>query len=337
MYGTEPLEIGEAHVALSASGAGIAPTSDHAVTFAGSASCTIAPGASVTSDAVDMNVSAGSKLAVSLYLPGQVSNPTVHPIALETTYIVPGSHAGDAQLAAASTITSWPFLTSVEVTPARIGFAIVAFGDSITDGFASTLNADHRWTDYFSNQLDSKAGVEKAVLNAGLSGNRLLHDAPADSLWYGPSALNRFDRDVLEQPGVRFVIVLEGINDIGLPGYLAPISEQVGAAQITGALQELIQDAHRKGLKICGGTLTPFENAAYPGFYSPSKEAERQAVNQWIRSSNAFDAVIDFDLALRDPSQPGRLLPQYDSGDHFHPNDAGYSATAGAIDTACSE
>jgi len=279
-----------------------------------------------------MSIPALTSLAVSFYLPTEVLNPTIHPVALETTYVSQGDQVGDAEIAANSTITSWPFLTTVEVRPGETNGAVVALGDSITDGFGSTLNANHRWTDVLADRLLVPNGRGTAVLNAGLSGNRLLHDAPEGYPWYGPDALNRFDGDVLGQSGVKYVVVLEGLNDIGLPGYVAPESDQVTSSQLTAGLLQLIQRAHSRGISVYGGTLTPFEGAAYPGYYSPAKEAERQQVNQWIRSSESFDAVIDFDQAVRDPDHPARLHPQYDSGDHLHPNDAGYHAMGSAVE-----
>jgi lysophospholipase L1-like esterase len=334
LYGTETLAIGEAHIALSNSGSSIVSGSDQTLTFGGLQSCSISPGAFLVSDSLKMNFSAATSLAISLYLPTQVSNPTVHPIGLETTYISQGNHANDSELAANSTISSWPFLTGVEVNSTETTTSIVALGDSITDGFNSTLDLNHRWTDVLSNRLNVPNGSGKAVLNAGLSGNRILHDAPGADLAFGSDALNRFGRDVLSQAGVKYVIVLEGINDMGLPGYLVPESEQVMASQIIAGLQQLIQQSHSRGLKIYGGTLTPFENSetAFPGYYTLGKEVEREMVNAWIRDVNSFDAVIDFDQVLRDPTHPTKLLPQYDSGDHLHPNDAGYAAMGGAID-----
>jgi lysophospholipase L1-like esterase len=331
LFGTAPLSIATAHIAFRSSGSGIVPTSDQLVTFGHSSAVTIPAGESVVSDTLQMQVPQLTDLAVSLYLPAVISNPTVHPISLETTYVSQGDHTADMELAANFTITSWPFLTNVEVT-GETNRAVVAFGDSVTDGFNSTLDANHRWTDTLANRLLSQSGGSITVLNAGLSGNRVLHDAPQGSLWYGPSALSRFNRDVLGQAGLKYVIVLEGMNDIALPGFVAPESEGVTSAQITEGLLQLIQRAHSNGVRIYGGTLTPFEGATYPGYYTGAKEAQRQQVNQWIRSSKSFDAVIDFDQVLRDPNQPTKLLPQYDSGDHVHPNDAGYHAMAGAVD-----
>jgi lysophospholipase L1-like esterase len=332
LFGTQTLSLAKAHVAIRNSGSSIVQTTDRILTFNGSTSCSIPAGGFLTSDALAMSVPALADLAVSLYLSTKVSNPTVHPFALETTYISQGDQTGDAEFETTSTITSWAFLTNVDVHVAETNAAIVALGDSITDGFGSTVDANHRWTDIVAARLIAPTGKGVAVLNAGLSGNRILHDAPEGYLWYGPDALNRFDRDVLGQSGVRFVVVLEGINDIGLPGYLAPESEQVTSAQIISGLLQLIQRAHSRGIKIYGGTLLPFEGAIYPGFYSASKESEREAVNDWMRSRNSFDAVIDFDRALRDPNHPTRLLTLYDSGDHVHPNDAGYSAMGSEVD-----
>lgn len=332
LYGNEPLVIAEVQMAISNGGSSILSGSERSLTFGGSPSCSIPAGATLTSDPLKMSVSAATNVAISLYLPMLVSSPTTHPIALQTTYIAQGNHTGDADLAADSTITSWAFLTRVEVKATDTAASIVALGDSLTDGFASTADSNHRWTDILSNRLNSSHGIGGAVLNAGLSGNRILHSAPDGARWYGDDALDRFGRDVLSQAGVKYIFALEGINDIGLPGYIAPISQHVTAAEIIGGLQQLIQQAHSRDLKIYGATLTPFEDATYPGYYTPQKEVEREAVNDWLRGANPFDAVIDFDQVLRDPTHPTRLLPLYDSGDHLHPNDAGYAAMGDAID-----
>jgi len=332
LFGTETLSIAKAHVAIRNSGSSIVPTTDRILTFNGSTSCSIPVGGFLTSDALPMNVPALADLAVSVYLSTRFSSPTVHPFALETTYILAGDHTGDAEFEASSTITSWALLSNVDVRTAETKNAVVALGDSITDGFGSTVDTNHRWPDILAGLLSAPTGKAVAVLNAGLSGNRVLHDAPEGYLQYGPSALNRFDREVLGQTGVSFVVVLEGINDIGLPGYIAPESEQVTSAQIISGLLQFVQRAHSRGIQIYGGTLLPFEGALFPGFYSASKESERETVNDWIRTSNSFDAVIDFDQALRDPSHPTRLLPLYDSGDHLHPNDAGYNAMGNEVD-----
>jgi lysophospholipase L1-like esterase len=231
-------------------------------------------------------------------------------------------------------MTWWPFLAGVDVVDLGLRKAIVAFGDSITDGDQSTQDANRRWPDMLAARLQAPERKDPiAVLNAGIGGNRILHDGAGPSgPKFGISALARFDRDVLAQPGVKYVIVLEGINDIGQPDVAAPASERVTADEIIFGLGQLIRRAHKKDLRIFGGTLTPFEGAAFPGYYTPEREVMRQIVNRWIRATAPFDAVIDFDAAVRDPNHPTRLLPRYDSGDHIHPNDAGYRAMGEAVD-----
>jgi lysophospholipase L1-like esterase len=212
--------------------------------------------------------------------------------------------------------------------------AIVAFGDSITNGFQTTVNANHRWPDLLASRLHDDVGV----LNLGVAGNRLLHDpnpppgsdAENYAVFFGQSALRRFDRDVVAQPGARYVVVLLGVNDLGHPGTSAPPSEVVTVAELIDAHWQLITRAHLAGLRIYGGTVLPFKDDTF-GFYSPANEAKRQAVNTWIRTSGEYDAVIDFDAAVRDPADRQRLRAAYDSGDHLHPNDAGMAALAAAI------
>ena len=327
-YGTQPLVIGAAHVALHSTAASIVAGSDRPLTFSGQPSITIPAGALALSDPVRLDVPALADLAVSIYVPGATGPTTWHQLGTQTTYVSPpGNFTATTTMPVATTEQSRFWLADVEVTASeRIG-AVVTIGDSITDGFNSTPDANHRWPDFLSQRLNAKHGNGKmAVLNQGISGNRLLHDI------FGPDALARYDRDVLAQAGVTHVVVLEGINDIGLPGAFVPAAEAVSAAEIIVGLDQLVERAHEKGLKIFGGTLTPFEGTIFPGYFSPEKEAKRQAVNDWIRTSGAFDAVIDFDVATRDPSHPTRLLPAYDSGDHLHPNDTGYKAMADFVD-----
>jgi lysophospholipase L1-like esterase len=327
-YGKEPLVIGAAHIALHSTEAAIVAGSDRALSFRGQPSITIPAGALALSDPVRLNVPALSDLAVSIYVPGPTGPTTWHQLGVQTTYISPpGNFAAATDMPVAKTELSRFWLAAVEVSASRKVGAVVTIGDSITDGFNSTLDANHRWPDYFSQRLNSNRRYGKmAVLNQGISGNRLLHDV------FGPDALARYDRDVLAQSGVTHVVLLEGINDFGLPGVFAPVTETVSADEVITGMQQLAERAHSKGLKIFGGTLTPFEGTIFPGYFTPEKELKRQAVNQWIRTGGAFDAVIDFDLATRDPNNPARLLPAYDSGDRLHPNDAGYKAMAEAVD-----
>ena len=321
-YGTLPLHIGAAHVATRGSGSSIVAGSDRALTFGGAGSVIIPPGALVESDPVALTVAAANDLAISLYLPGAQRATTEHSFALQTTYV---SAAGDFTSAqtftAKSTTHAWYFLSGVEVEGAADAHAIVALGDSITDGAQSTLDANHRWTDFLAARLNAGRRAPRAVVNQGIAGNCLLRDL------VGASMLARLDSDVLARPGVKFVIVLAGVNDLGVPVAapdLAPTAEQIIAGQ-----RQIIERAHELGLTVIGGTLTPVEGS---DLHSPAGERARQAVNQWIRSGGGYDKVIDFDRALRDPRHPARLSAAFDSGDHVHPNDAGYKAMADAVD-----
>ncbi|MGX4644236.1 SGNH/GDSL hydrolase family protein [Massilia sp. SYSU DXS3249] len=344
-HGTTPLRIGAARVARRGAGAEIAAGTDRVLTFSGSPSITIPAGAPVLSDPVDLDVPALSDLAVSLYLPGQVQATTIHGSAFQTNYVsLPGDFTGAATLPTQRTITSWPFLTEVDVTSpgAGAGGAIVALGDSITDGAVTTIDANRRWPDLLALRLQTtrdqagSGGLRSlnsrlGIVNRGIGGNRLLRD-PGEQPLFGRAALARFDRDVLATAGVRYLIVLIGINDIGHPGTgTIPASEAVTPQDLIAGYRQLIARAHAKGIPVYGATLTPFEGTVFPGYYTPQKEAVRQAVNNWIRTSDEFDAVIDFDRAVRDPAHPTRMLPAYDSGDHLHPNDLGMQAMANAI------
>ncbi|MEO8302681.1 MAG: SGNH/GDSL hydrolase family protein [Betaproteobacteria bacterium] len=321
VYGTESLVIDSAHLALRSTGASIAAGSDRVLTFGGSPSTTIPPGALAISDPVRLKVPDLGELAVSLYFAGNQIANTEHTLGLQTTYVsAKGDFTGADSLPAATTTQAVHFLTGIEVDAPSQSAAIVALGDSITDGYHSTADADRRWTNRLSERLQARKGASKrAVLNAGITGNRVLHNLE------GTNALARLDRDVLVQSGARYLIVLQGINDIGIPG-------SATAAEIIAGHRQIIDRAHALGLKVYGGTLTPFQ-AYLPGlYYTPDGEVMRQAVNQWIRTSKAYDAVIDFDKALRDPRNPAILLAAYDSGDNLHPNDAGYKAMADAVD-----
>ncbi len=320
-YGADSLHIGAVRVGLRSTGASIAAGSDRVLTFNGSESITIPAGALAISDPANLKVPDRGDLAVSIYVPGNALAATEHSLGLQTTYISPeGDFSGADTLPTATTTQSYYFLTGVEVDAPPKSRAIVTLGDSITDGLHSTPDGNKRWPNRLAERLRSQKGGSKvAVLNAGISGNRILHDMVATN------ASARLDRDVLVQSGARYLIVLLGINDIGFPGTAT-------ADEIIAGHRQIIDRAHAMGLKVYGGTLTPFQ-AFLPGlYYSADGEAMRQAVNHWIRTSKAYDAVIDFDRAIRDPSNPATMRSAYDSGDNLHPNDAGYQAMADAID-----
>ena len=326
-FGIVPLTIAAADIALRDKGAVIVPQSARALTFSGRSTITIPSGAIVYSDPVDLNVPPMGDLAIDLYVPGDTntSSPlTMHNEALQTNYVSQtGNHVGVAALPVVATTPSWFLLSQVEVmAPESVG-AVVAFGDSITEGFRSTPDTNNRWPDLLAKRLNMQPGNGKlAVLNAGIGGNRVLGEGRFSA---GINALARFERDAMDQAGVTQVIVMEGINDIGN----ARQNPTPTAEDIIAGHKQLIELAHTRGLKVYGATLTPFEAANY---FTKEGEAKRQAINQWIRTSKEYDAVIDFDAATRDPANPTRLLPLYDSGDHLHPNDAGYNAMANAID-----
>ena len=328
-YGKDTVDIGSAHIALSGENSSIQTGTDHALTFSGRASVSIPPNALVLSDPVKLNLPASGNLSISLFIPKSATGAGIHYSAQQTSYIASGDQTAAPALNSPETISSWVFLTGVDVTTAPAASTLIAFGDSITDGARSETGANHRRPNLLSDRL-LKTPAQVGILDAGIGGNRILHDA-VKNVGFGVNALARFDRDALSQPGVRYIIVLEGINDLGHAGTSAPLSETVSADDLIAGLSQMIERAHEKGVKIYGGTLTPFEGTTYPGYFTPEKEAKRKAVNQWIRTSNVFDGVIDFEKALADPEHPDRMLSTYDSGDHLHPNDAGYKAMADAI------
>jgi lysophospholipase L1-like esterase len=330
-YGAQPLEVGAAHVALPADGSGIVAGSDRPLTFKGKGSVSIPANALVLSDPVKLNLPASGGLAISIFLPNETQGAGIHYSAQQTAYIGSGNLTGAASISDPATITSWVFLTGVDVLVSQASSTAIAFGDSITDGARSTVDANHRWPDILSARLLASHGTKPVgMIDAGIGGNRILHDG--SNVRFGVSALARFDRDVLAQPGVKYVIVLEGINDLGHAGSSAPMSERVTAEDIIAGLSQMVERAHEHGIKIFGATLTPFEGTASPGYFTPEKEKMRKAINEWIRTSKAFDGVADFDKAVRDPEHPDRMKAAYDGGDHLHPGDAGYKAMGEAVD-----
>jgi len=321
-------------------GAALVPGSNHEVTFGGSRSITIPEGAEVLSDPVPFAVGSEQNLAISLFTAGETGPATVHGSALQTNYVSgAGNFAAEESASAfavatgSKTTESWYFLSAVEVlAPASVKGAVVALGDSITDGASARPDKNERWTDVLGRRLLDNH-IEIAVLNAGIGGNRVLTSSPC----WGAYALARLGRDVLAQAGIKAVILFEGTNDIGQPD--APAADtnpcrsrtQVTADEIVAGYKQIIARTHARGLKIFGATILPYQGL---GAWTAAGEAKRVAVNQWIRSSGAFDGVIDFESALRDPATPARMAPRYDSGDHLHPGPAGHEAMGNAVDLA---
>jgi len=334
-FGTEPVEIGAAHLAVCASTSSVNPATDHALTFSGHARVEIPAGAVVVSDPVQLKVAPASNLAISLYLPKDAIAGGIHYSAQQTNYIARGDSTAAASLNSPDTITSWVFVTGVDVlAPASTG-SIIAFGDSITDGARSTVDSNHRWPDTLAARLLArKSGPQLAVVDMGIGGNRILHEGAASKRpQFGINALARFDQDVLSQPGVRYLLILEGINDIGHAGSSAPASEGVTAEDIIAGLTQMIERAHEKEIKVIVATITPFEGEGNTkrSYWTPEKAKVRETVNAWIRSGKGFDGFVDFDKAVRDPANPNKILPAFDSGDQLHPSDEGYKAMGEAI------
>jgi lysophospholipase L1-like esterase len=326
VFGTAPLEIGAAAIALQRDAAAVDPASIRKLTFGGQQKGTVLAGATLVSDPVELTLAPVTTLAIDLYIPGDIgigaSPVTTHNGASQTSYIsTVGDHSGEVSLPVDRSFGSWLALARVEVAAPESARAVVTFGDSITDGARSTVDANARWPDELARRLGAQKKGQVAVLNAGISGNRVLGDGA------GYSALARFDKDVLMQTGVTHVIVLEGINDIGV----ARANASPTAADLIAGHRQLIERAHARGLKIYGATLTPFEGAAY---YTPEGEAKRQALNNWIRTGGEYDGVIDFDSVARDPASPSKFATAVDSGDHLHPGDAGYKAMGDAVELA---
>jgi lysophospholipase L1-like esterase len=315
-FGPTPLAIGAVHVARWENGAIVSGT-DHAVTFGGEAMATIPKNAVLLSDPVELQLPNLSDIAVSIYFSADTGPITVHALAVQTSFVAPGNATAEAALPAAAKLEVRPVLSAVEVRHPE-AVATVMLGDSITDGQHSTVDAEARYPDALARRL-AAANLPIGVVNAGINGNRLLSESH-----FGPNALARLDRDVLAQAGVRSVVVLLGINDIG---HVPDTPATTG--QIIAALRQIAERGHDKGLRMIGATLLPFESSPY---WADSGEEMRQAVNAFIRTGGAFDAVVDFDTATRDPAHPARLRAEFDSGDHLHPNDRGYAAMAEAVD-----
>jgi len=336
-YGTKPLAIGTAHIALADDKGNVQPGSDHALTFAGKPGTLIPAGAPMLSDAVDLPVKALASLSISVYLPEATGLCTCHAVGMQTGYV---SDAGDftAQAFTPKEKTVMrAFISGVEVETAMPTKVIAMLGDSITDGVGSTNDANRRWPDLLAERLaarDAKKGW--GIVNMGISGNRLLDDGA------GQSALARFDRDILSVPGLSYVVVFLGVNDLGIAygKFAGPMAEffksqqsgrKATAESMIAGYRQLAERAHARGVKIFGATIAPYEGAMY---YSAEGNAERETINKWIRTGGAFDAVLDFDAAFRDPAKPTQMAIPLQAGDHLHGSDAGYAAVAKSIDLA---
>ena len=323
MAGGQPLEIGAAHVAVHKGGGTIADGTDRVLTFGGSASFAVQPGVLVVSDPVDLEVAPLSDLAISLYLPNETSTRTNHQLGLHTAYIAKGDVTGSPRMPDPTTMFAYAWIASVDVVAPAAAFTVVALGDSITDGFKTTRDENQAWPTLLAKRLNAtKATQHVAVVNQGISGNQVLRDGA------GVSALMRLDRDVLAIPGVTWVILLEGINDINIRGR-ADGPNALTSDELIWGYRQIIARAHEHGLKVIGATIMPEEGVPTA---SERGEAIRQKVNEWIRANGNFDAVVDFDAVVRDPQRPVRMKPEFDPGDHIHPNDPGNQAMADAFD-----
>jgi len=331
LFGSSAVSIGGVHIALAAGGGSIDPASDTALTFNGSSKVKIAPGMDVVSDEVAFHLEPLTNVAVTVYLDQEMPDDlTGHPGSRTTSYIQRGCSVASFNMREATQVEHWYLLSEIDVLADSGACAVVTLGDSITDGRGSTTNKNNRWPNMLARRLlASPDRAPVAVLNQGIGGNRVLDDG------LGPSLISRLERDGLTPPGVRWLIVLEGINDIGT-GYSGDQPARPGevAAGLIAAYRQLVDRAHSQNLIVYGGTLMPFEGSFY---FTPEGEADRQTVNAWIRTSDTFDGVIDLDAIARDPSVPTRLSPAVDGGDHLHPSAAGYKIMADAIDLSLFE
>jgi lysophospholipase L1-like esterase len=316
-FGAKPLTIFSAQVAASAGGHAVKPGGSKPLSFAGRSSVTIPSGAPMISDPIDFELAPLSDLVVTIHVKDPTTAITGHPGARCTSYLQRGDKVTEPELPRAARTPHWYYLCGVEVEAADAA-AVAVLGDSITDGRGSPTDGNGRWTDHLARRLHERGlAARVGVLNEGLGGNRVLNDGR------GPSALARLDRDVVSQPGVRWLIVFEGINDLG--------TRSATARDLIAAYDQIILRCHARGIRVYGATILPCEGSFY---FNPSLEAARQEVNAWIRSSGRFDAVIDFDAAARDSAKPARLLPTVDGGDHLHPSPEGYKIMAAAVDLA---
>jgi lysophospholipase L1-like esterase len=329
-FGRVPLHLISVHVArpISPASPEIDPASDRALTFAGKTDATIPPGAELISDPISYPVTSLSDIGVSFHIEQPPTPETGHPGSRATSYLVHGDATASTNLQDATHFDHWYVVSGIDVNVTPGGASIVALGDSITDGHGATTNGNDRWTDVLAARLQANRRTRNVgVFNAGIGGNHLLTDG------LGPSVLARFDRDVLAPAEVRWVIVFEGVNDLGGVARRAEVPEAEHTAfvqRVLAAYQQIVERAHAHGLRVYGATITPYSGSEYyhPG---PLSEADRQTVNSWIRTPGHFDAVIDFDSVVRDPHHADRLLPEYDCGDHLHPSPEGYKAMADSI------
>lgn len=322
MANAQPLQIGAAHIGVHKGGGSIAKGSDRVLTFGGSSSFTVPPGVLAVSDSVDLDVAPFSDLAVSVYLPRDTGSPASHTVGLHTAYISNGDVTGSSEMPSASTMFAYAWLTGIDVVAPADAFAVVALGDSITDGYATTRDADRPWPTLLAKRLNANGTARISVVNQGISGNQVLRDGA------GVSALARLDRDVFSRPGVKWVILLEGINDINFRGRRDG-PDALTSDDLIWGYRQIIARCHSHGIKVLGATIMPEE-----GVPTASERGEqiRQTVNGWIRAKGNFDAVVDFDAVVRDPQRPVRVKAEFDPGDHIHPNDLGNQAMANAFD-----
>jgi lysophospholipase L1-like esterase len=323
-FGNAPLKVAAVHIALSAGESTVNPGTDKPLTFNGQASATVPPGAPFVSDPVDFDLPALADLTISMKLDTVPRDITFHNASHATSYLENGEAVAAAELASAKRIEHWYFLSAVDVEADRSASAVVALGDSITDGTASTTNKNLRWPDVLARRLQANKKLSHiGVLNVGIGGNRILHDGA------GESALARLDRDVLSQSGVRYLIILEGINDIGNNALARSRGEEpVRASDLIGGFEQIIARAHAHHVLVYGATILPYEGAKY---YSQAGEADREEVNKWIRTSGKLDGFVDLDAATRDPQDALHLVKAADSGDHLHPADEGYRMMGDAV------